>query len=136
MTTIICLAEILPSPENAELYRPVDPADPEIVALAQSIAAYGVQEPLVLTSDHYILSGHRRHTAAKLAGLTTVPCRFSSIRRINGRGKVNPRFIVALREANRQRVKSFDEKLREGVVSANPEVAYQSLIEHRKSQAK
>ncbi|MBU4272110.1 MAG: ParB N-terminal domain-containing protein [Planctomycetes bacterium] len=128
--------KIQPSPENAELYRPVDPDDPEIVALAESIAAYGVQEPLVLTSDHYILSGHRRHTAAMLAGLTTVPCRFSPIHRTNGDNAVNPRFMVALREANRQRIKTFDEKLREEVVSADPEVAYESLIEHRKNQSR
>lgn len=40
-----------------------------------------------------------------------------------------------LREFNRQRVKTFDEKLREEVVSADPEVAYQALIEHRQTQS-
>jgi hypothetical protein len=44
------------------------------------------------------------------------------------------RFMALLRECNRQRVKSFDEKLREEVLSANPEEAYLSLVEHRRSK--
>lgn len=129
------VANLRVSPENNELYRPVDPADPEIIVLAKSIKKFGVQQQLIVTPDGYILSGHRRYAAAKLAGLKTVPCQYSTIRRINGRGKVNPAFIVALREHNRQRVKSFDEKLREEAVSADPAVAYQALIKHRQNQA-
>ena len=133
----VSVKSIRPSPENAELYRPVDPADPEIVALAFSIKRYGVQQHLIVTPDGYILSGHRRFAAAKLAGLKTVPCQYSAIRRkINGNNGINPQFIVALREANRQRIKSFDEKLREEAVSADPAVAYQALIEHRENQSR
>jgi hypothetical protein len=40
-----------------------------------------------------------------------------------------------LREFNRQRVKSFDEVVREQIISANPARAYQSLIDHRKKTA-
>ena len=75
------LETIRPSPENAKLYRPVDPNDPEVIALAESIRQYGVQEPLVVTIDGWILSGHRRHIAARLAGLKTVPCRVHPVRR-------------------------------------------------------
>lgn len=46
--------------------------------LAQSISERGILQPLrvmALPSGGYqILSGHRRHAAAKLAGLTTIPC--------------------------------------------------------------
>ncbi len=129
------LDKICPSPENEALYRPVDPADPEIIALAQSIRERGVREPLVVTVDGYILSGHRRYAAAKLAGLTAVPCRTENVRR-ELKGKVNPEFLRLLCEYNRQRVKSFDEKFREEAVSANPEVAYQSLIEHREERSR
>ena len=45
------------------------------------------------------------------------------------------RFLVLLREYNRQREKSFDEKLREEVVSSDPEEAYQSLIDYRRDKA-
>lgn len=122
---------IRPSPENRQLYRPVDPADPEVTALAQSIREHGVQEPLVVTADDWILSGHRRHVAARLAGLETVPCRIHPLRR----SKAPDQFVKLLREFNCQRVKTHDEKLREEVVSVNPEEAYQALIEHREQQA-
>ena len=69
----ISIYDILPSPENAELYRPVTPDDPETIRLADSIRAEGVKEPLVITQDNYILSGHRRHVAARMAGLDKVP---------------------------------------------------------------
>jgi len=125
------LEEIHPSPENLDLYRPVDPADPEVQALAESIREHGLQEPLVVTRDGWILSGHRRHTAARLAGLETAPCRVHPLSR-----ETEPEeFVQLLREFNRQRSKTLDEKLREEVVSASPEEAYQSLIEYRESRA-
>jgi len=39
--------------------------------------------------------------------------------------------MVLLRECNRQRIKTFDQKLREEVISANPKEAYRSLREYR-----
>ena len=123
--------EIRPSPENAKLYRPVDRNDPDVKALAKSIREHGLQEPLVVTRDGWIISGHRRHVAARLAGLKTVPCRVHPIRREGDRDQ----FVRLLREFNRQRVKSFDEKLREEVVSVDPEEAYRSLIAHREEMA-
>ena len=126
------LNSINPSPENEKLYRPVDPADPEVQALADSIRTHGVQEPLVISADDWIISGHRRHAAARLAGKRKVPCIVNPIRReddLDG-------FLELLRECNRQRVKSLDEKLREEVVSADPEEAYQSLLAHREEQSR
>ena len=66
---LISIDKIQPSPENDKLYRPVDPDDPETVSLAESIRKFGIREPLVLTLDGHILSGHRRFAAARLAGL-------------------------------------------------------------------
>lgn len=123
--------ELKPSPENDRLYRPVDVDDPEIIALAESIAEHGVREPLVATLDGWILSGHRRHAAARLAGLKTVPCRIEPIRRSDDIDQ----FVKLLREYNRQRDKTADEKLREELVSANPDEAYEALLAHRRQQA-
>lgn len=125
------LSELQPSPENDQLYRPVDPADPEIEALAASIRRHGLREPLVVSLDGFILSGHRRHCAARLAGLTTVPVRVEQIRRSDDLD----RFVVLLREYNRQRDKSYDEKLREKLVTVDPHEAYESLIAHRRERA-
>src|SRR5437763_1588495 len=72
---LIPVDEVVPSPENLELYRPVTPDDPETLALADSIRQSGIREPIVISADNYILSGHRRHVAARVAGLSAVPCR-------------------------------------------------------------
>ncbi|MBM4094036.1 MAG: hypothetical protein FJ276_32205 [Planctomycetes bacterium] len=57
---------VRPSPENDELYRPANRDGPEIQLLTESIREHGVLEPLVITMDGFILSGHRRHLAARL----------------------------------------------------------------------
>lgn len=128
---LIPVADILPSPENDLLYRPIDPSDPEITALAESIHYHGIREPLVVTLDDYILSGHRRHVAAKVAGLDEVPCRVEPIRRGDGIDA----FTVLLREYNRQRVKSFDEQVREEAISVDPEESYRLLVEQRRQKS-
>jgi hypothetical protein len=73
------LSDLRPSPENDQLYKPVSPSDPDVQDLAAGIRRDGLLEPLVVTLDNYILSGHRRRVACKLAGLTEVPCRVENI---------------------------------------------------------
>jgi hypothetical protein len=128
----VATERIYPSPENESLYRPVNLDDPEIIALAESIREKGILEPLVVTRDYYIVSGHRRHAAAILAGLATIPCRMLPIRRRDDTAG----FVQLLREHNRQRDKSNDERLREELVSVDPDEAYQSLILQRSRQAR
>jgi hypothetical protein len=128
----IRLDKIKASPENMKLYRPILADDPELIALADSIREHGVQEPLVVTEDGYILSGHRRHAAAKLAGLQVVPCRVKPFRRATD----HDRFVKLLREYNRQRVKTREELLKEAEIDVDPEQAYQSLSEYRSAEGK
>jgi hypothetical protein len=130
---VLDIGDIWMSPENDDIYYAINPDDPAFVALVESVRVNGILDPIVISKDRprgYILSGHRRYAAAKLAGLQKIPCRMENISR---RDDYN-RFLVLLREHNRQRNKTFDEKLREEVVSANPEVAYLSLIEHREER--
>jgi hypothetical protein len=124
------LSSIQPAPDNDKLYRPISSSDPEIVALAESIRQHGLREPLVITLDGVILSGHRRYAACGLAGLETVRCRFESI------FSTDPAFLSLLREYNRQRVKSIDELVREEIISANPEESHRLLLEHRRRRAR
>jgi hypothetical protein len=124
------LSAIRPSAQNEALYRPVSAEDPEIIALAESIRKYGLREPLVVTKDHVILSGHRRHVACRLAGLKTVPCRMENV------FSTSPSFVALLREYNRQRIKSLDETTREEIVCADPEESHRVLVEHRKRRAR
>lgn len=120
-----------PSPENEQLYRPVVRTDPAIIALANSMRHEGVLDTLVATRDGYILSGHRRHTAAQVAGLETVPCRFEPFNRTDD----PDRFLVLLREYNRQRDKTLDEKLREEVVTTDPNESARALYAYRRERA-
>jgi hypothetical protein len=118
-----------PHPLNDKLYKPVDPMDPDVQALAASIKDFGVKEPLVLTSDLYVLSGHRRLVAARLAGLSWVPCRVEDFDHLDDRV---PELLVTY---NRQRVKTSAEVLREEVLLSDPEEAHRVLIEHRRRKA-
>ena len=121
--------DLIPAPENSRVYRPVDPDDPAIQSLADDIAKRGILEPLVITLDNHILSGHRRRAAAILADLPSVPCRVENIY------SSDPEFLDKLVAYNTQRVKNHTELLHESVVKADPEEAYEALIEHRRKQA-
>ena len=128
---LIDIGDIRPAPENDTLYRPVLMTDPEIIKLGASIKS-GLREPLVLSLDNFIISGHRRYAACKLAGLTLISCRYENVRR-----DTDPdRFLTLLREYNRQRVKSLDEQIREAVIDADPEEARAELIDYRREKSK
>ncbi|NLF09475.1 MAG: ParB N-terminal domain-containing protein [Pirellulaceae bacterium] len=121
------LSSIHPAPENLDLYRPVREDDPEVMAMADSIRQHGIREPLVISSDGFLLSGHRRHVAARLAGLTELRCRIDPVSRQHD----PEQFLELLREHNRQRVKSREEMLRETIIDAKPEDAYRQLTAYR-----
>lgn len=129
-TVFMALDEIYPTPENDVLYTPFDENTPENCALIESVAIHGVMEPLVLSLDSYILSGHRRYGAAVAAGLDEVPCRVEDVRR------GDDGFMTRLREFNRQRTKTLSEQMREAVIDVDPEEEYQRLVAHRKEKSR
>jgi len=118
------LSSIKPSPENLQLYRPVERSDPEIVNLAQSIKKHGLQEPLIVTADGYVVSGHRRYVALQVAGQVVVPCRVLSVKRSD---MPTDEYVALLREHNRQRTKSVVEQIREELIDINPAEAHKAL---------
>jgi hypothetical protein len=121
------VASLKPSPENTRLYRAADD-DPDVEALADSIRKHGLREPLVVTADGYIVSGHRRYAALCRIGQGMVPCRVLPVRR----GSMDPdAYLALLREHNRQREKTVAEKVREELVDTDPEAAHQRLREQR-----
>ncbi len=127
--------DIYPSPENAELYRPVTPDDEKTIELSDSIRENGILEPLVITMDSYIISGHRRHVAARIAGLTKIPCRRLDVHR-SGPGADKDKFVKLLFEHNRQRIKNRDELLREAIVNVDPKKAHKALTAYRRKNAR
>src|SRR5262245_16246834 len=70
----IPIESIRPAQVNDKIYRPVDPKDPSIIAMAREIAnpGIGLLTPIAITSDNVILSGHRRYAACRVAGITHV----------------------------------------------------------------
>jgi hypothetical protein len=119
-----------PSIENTQLYADTEES---LNAFAEHIRRDGVLEPLVITADNYVVSGHRRRSAAVRAGLKAVPCRQLPKKKSEfGRDQ----YIALLREFNRQRSKTIDEIIRETLVDANPEVAYTALVQSRERKAR
>lgn len=68
------VANLDPHPKNSEIYG--DTGDLED-AFVESISEKGVLEPLVITADKQVISGHRRLRAARKAGIESVPVRIS-----------------------------------------------------------
>jgi N6-adenosine-specific RNA methylase IME4 len=87
---------------NVEIYGNGEPDD----GLLESVKANGILEPIVVTPGGTILSGHRRWRAALTLGLRDVPTR-----------EMNPPTNLdeqeTLLEFNRQREKTFSQKMRE-----------------------
>jgi ParB/RepB/Spo0J family partition protein len=64
----VAVASLTAHPLNADIYR--DDADEELIA---SVREHGVTTPIEVTGANVVISGHRRLSAARQAGLTTVP---------------------------------------------------------------
>jgi ParB-like chromosome segregation protein Spo0J len=94
--------ELRPHPLNKEIYGN-ESADPDLV---ESIRAKGILETLVIRDDNVILSGHRRWLAAKALNLDKLPCRVLTFSDPLDEEE-------ALIEFNRQREKTFSQKMKE-----------------------
>ncbi len=94
------IANVLPNPQNSEIYD----TDVDDVFLS-SIKSFGVLEPLVITPERVLLSGHRRLLAARTAGLDTVP--------VVVRDVPEPQYHETILEYNKQRNKTTIEHIRE-----------------------
>jgi hypothetical protein len=124
------LDRLRPAVVNDAIYKRVSRTDPSIIELARDITTKGqVLEPLVVTVDDVIVSGHRWRAGAMLAGLAMVPVR--RIRILS----TDPRFETYLVSFNRQRVKTAVEQVREEVIRTSPEDARNALLMHREVEA-
>lgn len=70
------LERLQPNPLNP---RRVEPDDPGIEELAESIRAVGLLQPIVITPDGRIIAGHRRAIACQRAGLSRAPVRVQDL---------------------------------------------------------
>lgn len=121
----VCTSAIRPSAWNDDVYDPVDSKDQDFQGFCVSIRDDGIRDPIAVTADGVIVSGHRRHAAArylKLRKITVLvhPNLTSS----------DPHFCKLLVTSNMQRSKNIAERMREQVAldSSDP---YQRVHEFR-----
>lgn len=122
---------VSPSPENDEIYGAIDEKNHELVMLCRDIRQHGIHEPLQVSADGYIVSGHRRYAAARLAGLKEVPVRRLAISRAD-HSPIDWQRILA--SHNKQRVKSAEVRLRESLLNVDREIAYRQLVASREDR--
>ena len=91
--------ELTPHPKNQEIYGDTEDVDGLNDEFVESIKQKGVLEPLTVTSNGKIISGHRRWVAAQEVNLSTVPVRKESF-------DSDLEIREALIEFNRQREKT------------------------------
>jgi hypothetical protein len=126
---LVRLTSLEPATLNDAVYKPVDSSDPAVRELADSVRRNGVLEPIVVTQDDVIVSGHRRRVACQLAGVRVVPVRRLAIE------STDPNFSTFLVEFNRSREKTTAEKVREAMVGVNPAEAHAELKRHRRAES-
>lgn len=109
---LVPVAEIKPSPENNEVYGATNyDNDAALKSLVRSIKRLGLEEPLILTQDKFVLSGHRRLFAVHELGWERVPVRFANVRREDATD-----YHRLLTEYNPQRIKSVAATLSESLL--------------------
>jgi hypothetical protein len=124
---VLPIDSIRPAPENNDVYQPISVADPAIHELAESIKEIGIKEPIIVSTDRFIISGHRRHIAARIAELDHVPVRIHPI----SRAADHDEFLKLLVSMNSQRVKTVADVLHETLIKVDPEKAHAQIINDR-----
>jgi DNA-binding transcriptional MocR family regulator len=96
----LCTSAVTPAQLNDQLYDPVDESEPSFQALVDSVREHGILEPIVVSGDGFILSGHRRHAAARSIALPRIPVRVRhDVSYLNSKDE----FLRLLASYNRQR---------------------------------
>lgn len=117
-TTEAPVGSLIPSPENDRLYRKRDIKNPDDARFVRSVATEGILDPIVVSLDWFVISGHGRLWVALFAGFTSVPIRVANIWR---KDYTADGWLAKLREHNEQRIKGIDERIRELMLDANKE---------------
>ena len=117
-----------PSAENGALYNSRGPDDPDQRGLIESIRQNGIQAPLLVSKDWFVVSGHSRLAAAQHLQMKTVPVEILPIRRTDF---TSDEWVKILREHNHGRTKTFDELVREKLVDVSDECVLRAAQESR-----
>lgn len=125
---------IHPAAINNLLYEGFSPnANEDDFQLYMSIKEHGILEPLHITCDSVLLSGHRRYAAARWLGLPSIPC---VVENIVFENLTQGEALRLLTDFNKQRDKSHAERLREAILDVDPDAAYRNLLTDRAEHQK
>lgn len=128
---VVDVADINPAKVNDMVYGVINPHDPSLDELARAMSGPDEQlEPVVLTLDNVLLSGHRRRAVALRLGWKTLKARRHPI------SSTDPQFEKLLVTYNAQRDKSPDMRIREELVLTDPKNAYEAMVSQRQEAAR
>ena len=120
------------TPENWTIYRRPDRTDPTFQDLCASIRQSGINTPLEVSGDGYIISGHRRFIAAKECDLSEVPC-FIDHTVVMADLDTAERVALLIERNRGMRVKSDSEQYLEAAAKVDPAEAVRR-VQARKAQ--
>ena len=126
----VSIDSIFPSPENDNIYGEIS-HDLEFQKLVASVNDEGVLEPLKVTKDNFIVSGHRRFAAAKRCRLTSVPVIYLPIYRSKMDSLTYRRELA---KHNLQRKKTAAMSMKEALLAVDREIAYKQMLEKRQER--
>ena len=118
------ISEIKVAGQNDNLYEQFMPINHDDRSLVESIKERGILEPLVISSDHVLLSGHRRLSAARYLKHVSVPVRIHDVK-YRSLSQADKHLLLS--EFNQQRDKSADEKINEALVRTDPIMATEEI---------
>ncbi len=119
--------DLQPSPENRQLYKDRTSSHLDHERMIASIKSKGgVQEPLLMSADGFIISGHFRHDCSPKAGYDEVPIIVKDLRRWQ---HTSDEWLAILREHNVGRETTFDERVREKIVDLNPDETMRAVVD-------
>ncbi len=115
----VSIYDLHETPENWTIYQKPDANDPAWNQLCESVSESGVIQPLEVSADNYIISGHRRFRAALHEGLDVVRVIFDHSVLIEPMESADR--VKLLVERNRgTRVKTDSESYLEAAASVDP----------------
>lgn len=118
------IGQIQVATENNLLYDRFGVGNLDDAELINSIYDNGIQEPLALSADGVLLSGHRRFAAAKYLRMVDVPVRVVDV---VFNDLTTAERLAILRRFNQQRDKSPGERIREKLLEIDPKQAHFDL---------
>lgn len=128
--TQVDVGDISETSENWQIYRQPSVDESEFIELCRSIAANGINTPVELSADRYLISGHRRYRAALKCGLRFIPATVDNTVVIEAMSSADR--IALLTERNRgTRIKSDAEQYLEAAARVDPEQAIREAQERK-----